>query len=340
MTSGGTASNLQALMIARNERLQESKEHGLSGGVKKPYILASKEAHYSIKRACNILGLGHAGLIEVEADSDGRMMGSAVESAIAEVEKLAGHVVAVVATAGTTVKGAFDDILGIGEVCKRQKVWFHVDGAYGASVLLSESHRDLMQGGSLADSVSWDFHKMLGLHLPAAFVFVRKKGLLKKSLASGNDDYLFHDEDDLDLGPKSLQCGRRADVVKLWLSWMAQGERGFSERIDGLFNAASVMRDLIEKDHNFVLVAKPQSINVCFRYNSPDGIRHEKSIRTRMLEEGSAILNYSEDSQGPFFRLAITRPDLTTSDLRGLLDLISTIGGEYASTSRSRPQLR
>ncbi|MEO0334989.1 MAG: pyridoxal-dependent decarboxylase, partial [Pseudomonadota bacterium] len=146
MTSGGTASNLQGLMVARNERIAGAKSSGLFSMGERAFVLASREAHYSIKRACNLLGLGHESFIEVETDKQGIMTAQAVEDALLAVSAKNGRVLAVVATAGTTVKGVFDDLKGIGELCQKNEIWFHVDGAYGASVLLSPSHKSLMEG--------------------------------------------------------------------------------------------------------------------------------------------------------------------------------------------------
>lgn len=322
MTSGGTASNMQALLTARNFKVKSSKGEGLQSLHHPLYVIASKEAHYSVKRSLNILGLGEDQLIEVEVNSSGQMTAEGVESAIEQVKAKSGQVLAVVATAGTTVRGAFDDLKGIGKLCEAQNVWFHVDGAYGASVILSESHSELVHGIEHADSVSWDFHKMLGLHLPAAFLFMKQKGQLAGALASGNDGYLFHDEDTMDLGKKSLQCGRRADVVKLWLSWKAKGEIGFQERIDSMFASARGLAELIEQNPKLELLETPQSINVCFRYRSEDGERYEHVIRETLKEQGSLIVNFSKNEEGPFFRVAVTRPDIDQNDWKDFLSQI------------------
>ena len=142
MTSGGSASNLQALLCARNKKFPESKEEGLHTR-SKATILVAKNAHYSLKRAANILGIGHQGLVEVPVNDSGQMCANALEEALAQ---LTGTPFAVVSTAGTTVEGSYDNFQKLGDICSKHGLWFHIDGAYGASVLLSKKHQDLMKG--------------------------------------------------------------------------------------------------------------------------------------------------------------------------------------------------
>jgi glutamate/tyrosine decarboxylase-like PLP-dependent enzyme len=328
MTSGGSASNLQALMIARNIKVTGSKNHGLSGSNKVPVILAARNAHYSIKRAVNILGIGQNHLIEVDVDHQGAINPDDLKFQLSLIREKNQYPFCLVSTAGTTVEGSFDSLPEIAKICKENNIWLHVDGAYGGSVLLSQKHKKLLEGVEHADSFSWDFHKMLGINLPCAFLFTKEKGLLQETLTSGNDSYLFHDQDQsIDQGPKSLQCGRRNDILKLWLTWQSIGKTGLEERIDKLFTLAQNFSEMVGKTKELVLIKKPQSINICFRLNGL--IRHEEKIRNKLLKDGDLMLNYSKNSDGPFFRLAVTRPDLNESDFFHLIDRIIKVGREF-----------
>lgn len=332
MTSGGSASNLQALLMARNIHFPSSKSKGLYG--KKLAIFTSNHSHYSVKRAANLLGLGTEHCFDVPVNSQGQMT---LESLVPKIEyaKVQGfYPLSVVATAGTTVYGAYDDLKNIGQYCRNENIWFHVDGAYGANVLLSSTHNSLMAGVELADSLSWDFHKVMGIHLACAFLLTRHRGALKKTLQAGNDSYIFHDNDEgPDLGPSSLQCGRRVDIHKLWLTWLSEGRKGLGHRIDNLFKASQELKNLIYEHPYFELVTEPESINVCFRFKDKNGHTDKNYlpyVRNRLQREGLALLNYSENDQGPFFRMAITRPDLNGRYFSSLLEEIQSIGGEYA----------
>ncbi len=322
MTSGGTASNLQALLAARNSQLESVKNKGLRALKKNPVILTADNCHYSIKRTANILGLGQEQLVEVETNNDGVMTVEALKKTLRDLDSREFYPFCIVSTAGSTVEGSFDDIESIGKICKEKQIWFHVDAAYGGSALLSDKHKKLMNGIELADSVTWDFHKMLGLNLPCAFLLTKEKGVLQKTLSSDNDSYLFHDVENYNLGVSSLQCGRRNDILKLWLTWLRFGSNSFEKRVNRLFEQSIYFTELIQKSQKFNLIKKPHSINVCFRYASEDGSRKEEEIRTELLKTGKLMVNYSKDKDGHFFRIAFTNPDLENQHLDQVLKFI------------------
>ena len=332
MTSGGTASNLQALFTARNEKLGV-KNSGLRSLESQPVILTASNCHYSIKRAANLLGLGHEALVEVPVNEKGSMDLKQLEVIHKNLIEEGKNPFCLVSTAGTTIEGSFDNLSALGDFSKDKHLWFHVDGAYGGSVLLSREHRNLMSGVDKADSLSWDFHKMLGLNLPCAFLFMKEKHLMKKALASGNDSYLFHDEDSLDLGSSSLQCGRKNDIIKLWLNWMEYGEEGLGKRVDDLFDQSQEFARLIDDHPSFDLLQDPQSINVCFRFNARSEKRLEAQIRDRLQQTGQLMINYSKDENGPYFRLAVTNPRLKGPLLQKIIDLIEEVGHELDAVS-------
>lgn len=321
MTSGGTASNLQALMVARNHAFKDIKKNGVLRLEKKPIFMAASNAHYSIKRAANILGLGHDSLIEVEVNERGQMTIESVKKALSSLttdQKL----FCLVSTAGTTVEGAYDNLKDLGEFCHEQQIWFHVDGAYGGSALLSSKMKHILNGLELCDSFSWDFHKMLGLNLPCAFLFTKERGILKHTISTQNDFYLFHEEyeENYNLGQSSLQCGRRNDILKLWLTWKKYGALSFEKRVDILFNQAKIFSDYVQEHPLFDLLIEPQSINVCFRFKGDD--RKERAVRDKLIKTGRLMVNYSENRDGPFFRFAFTNPNLTKDHLKVFLSIL------------------
>ena len=145
------------------------------------------------------------------------------------------------ATAGTTVRGVFDPIEEIALICKQYNLWFHIDGSWGGSALLSEKHRSLIKGSECSDSFTWCAHKMMGIPLMCTSIVLKDRTLLKQINSVPGTDYLFHgDDDELDLGLYSLQCGRRVDSLKLWLAWKYIGDEGYENRIDHLFSLAKL----------------------------------------------------------------------------------------------------
>ena len=148
------------------------------------------------------------------------------------------------ATAGTTVRGCFDPIQDIAKVCKKYKVWFHIDASWGGSVLLSKKHKHLLKGSENADSLTWCQHKAMAQPLMCTLALFKNPDILADLNDVEGTEYLFHDDNKktFDLGKYSLQCGRRVDALKLWLSWKYYGDSGYEKNINNLFGNGKIRR--------------------------------------------------------------------------------------------------
>ncbi len=319
---GGSISNMCALVVAR-DRVRPEIAGGGSGGDRLG-VYTSELCHYSIEKNAALLGIGRESVRRIATDERGRMVPSVLEQAI--VEDTARGVVAtmVVATAGTTVLGAFDPIEEIAEIAHKHGAWVHVDGAFGASVCLSPTKRELMRGAERADSVSWCAHKMMGTGLSCSVLLVREKGLLTKSFAQ-DASYLFQSgEDEYDFGTRSIQCGRRNDALKLWCAWVKQGDTGYAARIDRLFELAGVCVRMIEDDPDLVLKKQPESVNVCFTVRGASS----DAVCERLLEEGLAVVGYALVDGEKVVRVPFVNPSMTEEDIATLLGDIKLVAGE------------
>ncbi len=177
-TPGGSLANLVAMLLARHEAVAGARDDGLGAGTRTVY--ASAESHYSIRKNAAILGLGRRHVRLVAADSEGRLDPAALDRLLA-ADRAGGAIpVCVVATAGTTVLGAFDPIDAIADVTERHGVWLHVDGALGGTLLLAPDHRGLLAGAERADSFAWNAHKMMGVPLQCSALLVRQRGRLDR----------------------------------------------------------------------------------------------------------------------------------------------------------------
>jgi glutamate/tyrosine decarboxylase-like PLP-dependent enzyme len=238
------------------------------------------------------------------------------------------------ATAGTTVRGAFDPFPEIASVAQREGLWFHVDGAWGASVLLSGTHRHLMTGVEQADSVVWDAHKMLGMTLICSVLLVKERGHMLNTFSTHGTDYLFHadDEDPADLGPSTLHCGRRVDAVKLWLTWKYLGDCGWEALIDGYFALAAQAEAIIHDHPDLELVTPRESLNLCFRYRPPhpatDANMLTLQIRQTLLERGLAMVNYAQIADQVVLRLVICNNQTRPEDITGFFEQVIAITQE------------
>mmetsp|Transcript_23411 Transcript_23411/g.62628 ORF Transcript_23411/g.62628 Transcript_23411/m.62628 type:complete len:376 (+) Transcript_23411:174-1301(+) len=271
---GGSLGNVYGMLLARHRAAPGILLEGASS--EPPLVaLVSDEAHYSYLKTARLLGIGSAHLVSVETDAAGAMLPEALERSIVEAVRAGKKPFFVGATAGTTVLGAFDPLPALAAVCAERGLWLHVDGAWGGGALFSQAHRHLLDGCDLADSFSMSAHKMLGAALQCAVFLCRHPGALRAANAT-SAAYLFQPDKlhaDLDVGDKTIQCGRKADMVKLWMLFKSLGDAGCAARIERCFAlsdyAASRMRS---SGGAFVLAFEPSCTNLCFWY-VPEAMR-------------------------------------------------------------------
>ncbi len=339
LTPGGSIANLMAVLAARHRHFPHVREEGLRAE-DKPVLFVSKEGHYSVERAALIAGIGTARVRKIEVDEVGRMLPAALEEAIQAALVAGEKPFFVCATASTTIAGAFDPVEAIADVAERHGIWLHIDGACGGSALLSSKHRELLRGSERADSMAWNPHKMMGVPLTCSAILMRERGRLEETNAM-HADYLFHHSPDshLDLGDRSLQCGRRVDALKLWLSWQALGDEGHATRIDQLFNVATTLRSMLEERETFEIVREPEGCNTCFlfvpeslRGQPPSAARSEQlgklavEIRESLYTEGRILMNYAPLDGVPVFRHVASNHRTSVEDLSFLLNEIERLG--------------
>jgi len=236
-TSGGTEATLTALLAARAAKYPDAWRTGWFG--KRPPVLVHGEhAHYAVQRAAGVMGLGSDNCIAVGSTPEFKMDPALLAQTLEQLHREGRDVLAVVATAGCTAVGAFDDLSAIADLCDAHGHWMHVDGAHGASALLSEKHKWRVKGINRARSVAWDPHKMMLMPLSAGMVLVRDGKDLERAFAQ-SAPYLFHgaeSEVELspDLGKRSFQCSRRADALKVWVALQRLGVNGIGALYDAL----------------------------------------------------------------------------------------------------------
>ena len=162
-----------------------------------------------------------------------------------------------IATSGTTVRGSFDPLDKLSEICHQREIWLHVDAAWGGSCLFSTEHASLMAGVEWADSVCWDAHKLMGVPLICSTFLIKEPKHLRKVCSHGGAaHYLFHEETESDdLGRLSLQCGRRNDALKLWLAWREKGDAGWARMVEKYSSLAQYLENKVNPHflHQMVL---------------------------------------------------------------------------------------
>jgi L-2,4-diaminobutyrate decarboxylase len=258
-----------------------------------------------------------------------RMDVAALEREIARLRERQIPIMAIVATAGHTATGSFDDIDAIGALCDGEGIWLHIDGAHGATAVLSDRHRHRVRGIERARSIAWDPHKMMLLPLPAGMLLVRSERELQAAFAQ-RAPYLFHGSDDAtrvrDQGVRSFQCSRRADVLKLWVVLQRLGRRGIALLHDHLCDLALQVREELVRHSEFEILHAPDSNILCFRYvgdrraddETLDAINRE--IRERYNKSGAGWITATLLGGRRVLRVTMMNPRSTRAHIRALVD--------------------
>ncbi|XP_076455984.1 cysteine sulfinic acid decarboxylase-like [Babylonia areolata] len=341
---GGSFSNIYALNLARFRAFPDVKRTGTTG-LPVMCVLTSDKSHYSMTKGAALIGLGSDNVVKVKTDSAGRMTGPALHAALCEVKAQGRVPILVNATAGTTVLGSYDPLEEVADVCARHEgVWLHVDGAWGGSALLSPRLSHKMAGLERCDSMTWNPHKMMGAPLQCSIFFTKYKGLLEEC-HSARARYLFQQDKfydvSYDTGDKSLQCGRKVDVLKLWMMWKAKGTEQFARDVEHLFHCAQYLVKKLKTTQGFRLITEePECTNVCFWF-IPPSLRGQQEteewweklskvapkIKQRMVEEGTLLIGYQPDGERVnFFRMVVSNSSATLTDMDFVVSEIARLG--------------
>ncbi|XP_030884630.1 acidic amino acid decarboxylase GADL1 [Leptonychotes weddellii] len=266
----------------------------------------------------------------------------------------------VCATSGTTVLGAFDPLDEIADICERHGLWLHVDASWGGSALVSRKYRKLLQGIHRADSVAWNPHKMLMAGIQCCALLVKDKSDLLKKCYSAKASYLFQQDKfydvSYDTGDKSIQCSRRPDAFKFWMTWKALGTLGLEERVNRALALSRYLVEEIKKREGFKLLLEIvinteldvckgvgstvdgsgyhvtgwNAARICSGLSSPPSSRPAQvapTIKERMMKKGSLMLGYQPHrGKVNFFRQVVISPQVSREDMDFLLDEIDLLG--------------
>ena len=332
LTTGGSNGNMLGMLCAREHQMVGSTKTGFDG--RKSVIFVSAEAHYSVLMAANVIGIGHQNIIKVQCDGDGRMMPSRLEEEIAFARQEGLRPLCVVATAATTVRGAYDDLEALATIAHRENLWLHVDAAWGGTCLFSNEHRRLMDGIEKADSVCWDAHKMMGVPLICSAFLVKDPMVLRRLCDHTNvAHYLFHSDAELDdLGRYSLQCARRNDALKLWLEWRARGDAGWAKMVDTRMADADYLEQKINEHPSLEMVSTRMWTNVCFRFTTEDSSMDlndlNTEIRKRLIQEGTFMVSRSNIGDDVILRMVVVNQNVDRTTLDRFLERVVHHGEE------------
>ncbi len=331
---GGSASNLTSILVARNILFPVTKTAGNSSH--NFVIFTSSHGHYSLEKAAQLLGFGTDNVWSVPIDARGRMIPSELSILILKAKSEGKTPLYVNATAGTTVLGSFDPFKEISKICKKHNMWLHVDASWGGPLIFSKKHKHQLEGVELADSITVNPHKMMGVPIVCSFLLTPDITKFHKANTLPAS-YLFHEgnagEEVWDLADLTLQCGRRGDSLKLALAWIYYGASGFEQQVDHAFETAAYFAAKVEAHHDLVLVSEnpPPCLQVCFYYAKDGKLAEDKEntritsgIVQRLIPMGFMI-DYAPGEKGSFFRVVVNR-DTQKGTIDGLVKAIEEAG--------------
>jgi aromatic-L-amino-acid decarboxylase len=268
-TSGGNEANFSGIALALASKFPDSVENGVAAIGAQPTIYASAESHHSLDKSAGLLGIGRRALRRIAVNEAAQLDPKKLDQAIDEDRAAGRKPFCVVATAGTTNSGAVDDLVSMSEICKRHGLWLHVDGAYGAAVIFSYQHRNLVRGIELADSLTIDPHKWLAMPFAAGVILTSHPAILERAFSVAAP-YMpkaagAHLPDNSRI---STQWTRRMNSLKLWLTLRVHGRKAYEELIDRQLHLARSFVRWVEASTDFGLAA-PQTLPiVTFRLKS------------------------------------------------------------------------
>jgi glutamate/tyrosine decarboxylase-like PLP-dependent enzyme len=343
LVSGGSMANFVGLTVARNALpALDIRAHGIRAAAQRLVTYASVEVHSCVQKAIEALGLGAESLRKVPVNDRYEIDTVALERMI-EADRAAGEQpFCVIGNAATINTGAVDDLAALADICARQGLWFHVDGAIGALLALAPAHRHLVRGMERADSVTLDLHKWLHIPFEAACALVRDRTAHRDAFAL-TPEYLAHAERGLAGGnlwfsDYGLQLSRGFKALKVWMSIKEHGLDKFGRLIDQNIAQAQELAKLVAAESGFELMAPVATNIVCFRYN-PGGMSDDtlnafnEELLVRLHESGVAAPSYTTLHGRYCLRAAIVNHRTVSSDLGLMLRELVAIAGRMREES-------
>lgn len=321
--SGGSIANMTALIAARDKILSEDQ---LSLGV--AYV--SDQTHSSVTKGLRMIGIPNSRIRQIPTDYSFRMDPSQLELAIQSDYSNGLIPFVVIASAGTTNTGSIDPLEAISAICQTYHLWMHVDGAYGASILLTKQYKHLLKGIEYSDSISWDAHKWLFQTYGCSMILIKNKKNLLNSFST-HPEYLNDleiENDSMNTWDMGIELTRPARGLKLWLTMQVLGCDVLSTAIEHGFQLAQWAEEELKKEKDVEIISPAQLAIVTFRY-APCNITEKQkdqlnqNISKKMLENGYAGIFTTELNGKKVLRICSIHPDTTKSDIIHIVSLLN-----------------
>jgi len=341
LVSGGSMANFTALAAARQAMTPgNAREDGLAGeGRPRLTVYASDQVHHCVDKAVDLLGIGTRQLRKIETDERFRIRMDLLEAAVASDRRAGLTPAIVVGNAGTVNTGAIDPLEEIADFCRRESLWFHVDGAYGAMARLSPKLAPLFSGMERADSIAADPHKWLYVPYEAGATLVREPGRLSAAFRKF-PEYLASDPESPFPGPawfaeRGVELSRSFKALKVWMGFKTHGRSGYARAIENDVALAHFLAAEVDRRPDFERLSETVLSIANFRYRPRGGAlteaelhRVNRKIVNRLVAAGSFFLAPTVLKGRTALRVCIVNFRTREEDLTALLDEAARIGAE------------
>jgi aromatic-L-amino-acid decarboxylase len=342
LTSGASMANITALVVARNQVFSPDIKHrGLRAAPGQLLIYGSSETHNCLLKGAVVIGIGSDNFRKVPVDADYRIRIDLLQAMIRE-DRAAGHLpFCLVGNAGTVNTGAIDDLAALAEIALNEKLWFHVDGAFGAVPKLLPEFKAKLKGLESADSLSFDFHKWFYMNYEVGVVLIRDTAAHRDAFSSPAN-YLTRHERGLAGGPEPLsnygmELSRGFRALKVWMLLKQHGIRKYEQLVRQNLQQAQYLARHIAQTPQLELMAAVSLNIVCYRYN-PGNLDEQslnalnKELLQRLQEQGIATPSYTVLRDCYTIRVAITNHRSTRKDFDCLVEASIRLGREIHGT--------
>ena len=337
-TASGSEANHTALLAALAHHFPELEREGLRGLRAQPVFYVSAESHHSFHKAVRHCGLGSQAVRDIPVDGMLRMQVSALESAILEDRRNGFAPFLVVGTAGTTNAGAIDPLPAIAELAAREKLWFHVDAAWGGAAALVPELRPLLAGTERADSITLDAHKWLSMPNGAGLFLTRHPDILVRTfhISAAYVPPKAGGTGIVDPYEHSIHWSRRFTGLKLFLTLAVAGWDGYASILRNMTKMGDELRSQLDAAGWDVVNATPFPI-ACFQdRRSPDGrsAAYLENVARHVVQSGRAWISTTRVGNNiTVLRACITSYRTTPEDIRVLLAALESARSEFGNTS-------
>lgn len=338
LVSGATAANLLGLTVARDKAAPGIRLDGVrQDGQRRLTVYASSATHGWLARSCDLIGLGESAFRKIDVDRDDRVCVERMRAAIREDRERGHHPFCIVGNAGTVATGATDDLHALSDLAHSEKLWFHIDGAFGALAKLSPRYRHLVDGMERADSIGFDLHKWGYMQYETGAVLVREAADHEAAFSFA-PSYLETLRGGIAVKPtefasRGIQLSRGFRALRVWMNLSAYGCDRIGKAIERNIDEAQYLRARVQQEPELELLGPAPMNVVCFRYNAPDATEPaldelNQELLVRLQESGTAVPSNARIRGRFAIRVAHTNHRTRREDFDVLVDAVLRLGRE------------